>query len=296
MSSKNQDTTANSTADVTEIGENEKTAKTQEEILAGYAVEVNGKTLAEYESLIHETWNVSTLARLKVGMLLSIVVDNKMLDGIDVKFSEWVQDQFSIKPSYAYLLVRVWADKEIRLLVQDHAMPLEASGNALSLGTKYGTGARKELTDYALVADGTVCKSANVLRRKAVEIRTKENAPAEAPAPASPSDELRAALSVQRVLAQERTRLMSSVKAIDVRASANNDEIARLTILVKSLAGDVETEPETEAEPDQPNATRAAMIMATKHNVDLDDVTGSLAGGRVNVQDVRDAIKAGQTA
>ena len=89
---------------------------------------------------------------------------------------------------------------------------------------------------------------------------------------------------------------MSSVKAIDVRASANNDEIARLTILVKSLAGDVETEPETEAEPDQPNATRAAMIMATKHNVDLDDVTGSLAGGRVNVQDVRDAIKAGQTA
>lgn len=282
VSSKKQDPQADSKASV----ENEKTKLTREQIVEGYAIQVNGLTLDQYTEQIRESWRIGTQARLNVGRLLSIVVDNKMLDGVDITFADYVSDEFSIKPSMAYLLMRIWDDAEIRELVADHGMPLEAAGNALSMGTKYGAEKRKELVDYTLMADGT-SKPASVLREKAKSIRKSaklaQNPPK--PAPVGPQAELDAVLSVDRVLRQQKKTLLGQIKEMDAKISVNSAEIARLTAIVAELADDAKPEPEPV------NATRDAVKLADKHNVDLTNESGTLDNDRISVADVREMIK-----
>lgn len=288
MSKTKKDSSADSKAN--ETGKNERTKLTQEQIMEGYAVQVNGLTLQDYTDEIRRSWNASTQARLKVGELLCVVVDNKMLEGVDIRFDEYVEDEFSIKHSMAYLLMRIFRDDEVRELVSANGLPLEAASNILSMRNKYGAKARDELVGFALLADGS-SKSASVLREKAKSIRKAAVEARKPPAPIGPDAELRAALSMERVLRQEKSRLLGLVKETDAKISVNSAEISRLTEIVKTMTDGMTMPTDEEfAESVKPNATKAAALLATEHDVDLTAMKGSLKNDRISVQDIRDEI------
>ena len=264
-----------------------KANETEKSLHKAMCTKVNGKSLFDITEEIKATWAVSTIARLKVGRLLCVIVDNEMLKSADLVFSEYVS-QFGMKVSLAYLLMRIWRDSEVRKMVQD-GLPLQAADSMLGIGSKYGAEYRQKLVDYATGSDGDGgTKNTRALRIKAQEIRktakADKAAKAAPPIPMGPQAELQALLAIERSLTQKRKALMDKVNELDTKITANNTEIRRLTAICKDLADDAKPEPA------KPNATLAAVKLAAEHDIDLAHMNGSLKNDRISVQDVRDEI------
>ena len=277
MSKKEKDSSADSKA-------NEKTELSQEEIVKGFCTEVNGRTLDSYSDEIKTSWAIGTKARLNVGRLLSIVVDNEMLKAVDLTFEGYVT-QFGIKSSMGYLLMKVWKDSEVRGMVEN-GLPLQAADNIIGIGNKWGEKYRQQLVDYATGADdGAPTNNTRELREKAKKIR-QEAHKAKNPPPPPPSDPpgmLQAVLSIQRALQQEKSALLGKVKEVDAKIAHNAGEIKRLEALVKTLADATEASAEI-------NCTVSAGLLARANGIDLTTMKGSGPNGRIFLKDVKAEI------
>lgn len=193
------------------------------ETIDSYTTEVGGLSLDDITSQIAAIWKVGSDSRLQTGKLLSTVLKHKMLDRIDISFSDYVED-FGIKRGMGYLLVRVWDDGEVRELVRG-GIPWTAADAIIGIGNKHGIAYRNEL-----IAETRLSKNAARLCCKAKEIRkvAYEAANPPPPPPEGPEQELAAAQAVVRELLQERDGLMAKVKEIDAKISKAQAEARRL--------------------------------------------------------------------
>jgi len=179
VSSKKQDASVDSKTDVTELQNGSG------EIVKGFCTEVNGRNLDSYSNEIRTSWKIGTDARLNVGKLLCVVMDNEMLKHVKLTFDSYVS-QFGIKSSMGYLLMKIYRDSEVRGLVEK-GLPLQAADSIIGIGNKYGEKYRDQLVDYAngKAPEGPKVPTYNCreLRNEAKQIRKRAKSDANPPAP-----------------------------------------------------------------------------------------------------------------